>query len=135
MEILWLPTSPHTLQLTLERVSAIRVFPIVRATALVGRFRSRGKERRGALRVRGTRAVQSNFSHFLVGGMAIARYVQDGMREVVALFMHEDRRLTAALLVRPADSQRVHAVLEHPSANSQEVGGMGLNVVGPFEGV
>ena len=67
--------------------------------------------------------------------MATARYAQDGMMEVVVLFMCEDRRLTAALLVRPADSQRVHAVLEHPAANSQEVGGMGLNVVGPFEGV
>jgi hypothetical protein len=71
---------------------------------------------------------------FLLGGWP-PRYAQDGMREVVALFMREDRRLTAALLIRPADSQRVHAVLEHPAANSQEVGGMGLNVVGPFEGV
>jgi hypothetical protein len=84
---------------------------------------------------RSTRAVQSNLARFLVGGMATARYAQDGMREVVALFMREDWRLTAALLIGPADSQCVHAVLEHPAANSQEVGGMGLNVVGPFEGV
>jgi hypothetical protein len=63
------------------------------------------------------------------------RYAKDGIREVAALLMCEDRRLTAALLIRPADSQRVHAVLEHPAANSQEIGGMGLNVVGPLEGV
>ncbi len=69
---------------------------------------------------------------FLLGGWSPS-YAQDGMREVVALFMREDRRLTAALLVRPADSQRVHTVLEHPAANSQEVGGMGLNVVGSLE--
>ena len=83
---------------------------------------------------RSTRAVQGNLGHSLVGGWP-PRYAKDGIREVAALLMCEDRRLTAALLVRPADSQRVHAVLEHPSANSQEVGGMGLNVVGPFEGV
>ena len=71
---------------------------------------------------------------FLLGGLP-PRYAKDGIREVAALLMCEDRRLTAALLVRPADSQRVHAVLEHPAANSQEIGGMGLNVVGPFEGV
>ena len=71
---------------------------------------------------------------FLLGGWP-PRYAKDGIREVAALLMCEDRRLTAALLIRPADSQRVHAVLEHPAANSQEIGGMGLNVVGPFEGV
>ena len=116
-----------TTELTLERISAIRVFPIVRAAALRGRFRSREKERRGA-------QCRVILATFLLGGWPPS-YAQDGMREVVALFMREDRRLTAALLVRPADSQRVHAVLEHPAANSQEVGGMGLNVVGPFESV
>lgn len=135
---------PQLFVLTLERISAIRVFPIVRTAVLIGRFRSRGKEREVCFVVaervhsegaRSTRAVQSNLGRFLVGGMALARYVQYGMREVAALFMREDRRLTAALLIGPADSQRVHAVLEHPAANSQEIGGMGLDVVCPFEGV
>ena len=54
---------------------------------------------------------------------------QEGMREMVVLFLRECRRVSAGALIRPADSQRVHAVLEHPAADSQQVGGMGLDIV------
>ena len=60
---------------------------------------------------------------------------QEGMREMVVLFLRECRRVSAGALIRPADSQRVHAVLEHPAADSQKVGGMGLDVVCPFESI
>ena len=76
----------------------------------------------------GESSMQDNLGHFLVGGLP-PRYAKDGIREVAALLRHEGQRLTAALLIRPADSQRVHAVLEHPAADSQQIGGVGLDVV------
>ena len=48
------------------------------------------------------------------------------------LFLHYGRRFDADFLIGSADSQRVHAVLEHPAADSQQVGGMGLDVVRSF---
>ena len=54
---------------------------------------------------------------------------------MVVLFLRECRRIRAGALIRPADSQRVHAVFEHPAADSQEVGGVGLDVVCPFESI
>ena len=57
------------------------------------------------------------------------------MWEVVVLFLHECRRLCAGFLIGPADSQRIHAVFEHPAADSQEIGGMGLDIVRSFEGI
>ena len=38
-------------------------------------------------------------------------------------------------LLGAADSQRVHTVLEHPAADSQQVRRMGLDVVRSFEGI
>jgi hypothetical protein len=49
---------PRPIELTLEWISAFRVFPTVRTTGLMGRFRLRGKERTDALRVRGTHALR-----------------------------------------------------------------------------
>ena len=51
------------------------------------------------------------------------------------LFLHYGWRFGADFLIRTSDSQRVHAVLEHPTADSQQVGGMGLDVVRSLEGI
>ena len=51
------------------------------------------------------------------------------------LFLHYCRRFGADFLIGSADSQCVHAVFEHPAADSQQVGGMGLDVVRSFEGI
>lgn len=48
------------------------------------------------------------------------------------LFLHYARWFDADFLIGSTDSQRVHAVLEHPPADSQQVGGMGLDVVSSF---
>ena len=49
------------------------------------------------------------------------------------LFLHYGLRFSADLLIGSAYSQRIHAVLEHPAADSQQIGGMGLDVVSSFE--
>ena len=43
--------------------------------------------------------------------------------------------LGSDVLIGSADPQRVHAVFEYPAADSQQVGGMGLDVVRSFEGI
>jgi len=54
---------------------------------------------------------------------------------IIVLFLHDSLRLGADFLVWSADSQRIHAVLEHSAADSQQVGGMGLNIVCSLEGI
>ena len=51
------------------------------------------------------------------------------------LFLHYGRRFDADLVIGSANSQRVHAVFEHPAADSQQIRGMGLDIVRSFEGI
>ena len=52
------------------------------------------------------------------------------------LFLHYCRRFgVLTLLIGSADSQGVHAIFQHPAADSQHVGGMCLYVGGSFKGV
>ena len=60
---------------------------------------------------------------------------KDAVKGVVVLFLHYGWRFDADLLIGSADSQRVHAVFQHPAADSQQIGGMGLDVVRSFEGI
>jgi hypothetical protein len=57
---------------------------------------------------------------------------KDAVGGVDVLFLHYGRRFGADFLIGSADSQRVHTVLEHPAADSQQVGGMGLDIVCSF---
>ena len=57
---------------------------------------------------------------------------KDAVGGVDVLFLHYGRRFSADFLIGSADSQRVHSVLEHPAADSQQVGGMGLDIVRSF---
>ena len=57
---------------------------------------------------------------------------KDAVGRVGVLFLYYGRRFGADFLIGSADSERVHAVLEHPAADSQQVGGMGLDVVRSF---
>ena len=54
---------------------------------------------------------------------------KDAVGGSVVLFLHYGLRSGADFLIGSADSQRIHAVLEHPAADSQQVGGMGLDIV------
>ena len=60
---------------------------------------------------------------------------KDAVGGVVVLFLHYGLSFGADSLVGSADSQRIHAVFEHPAADSQQVGGMGLDVAGSFQGI
>ena len=51
------------------------------------------------------------------------------------LFRHYCRRFGVDVLIGSADPQRVHAIFEYSAADSQQVGGMGLDVVRSFEGI
>ena len=57
---------------------------------------------------------------------------KDAVGEIAVLFLHYHRRFGTDLLIGSTDSQRVHAVLEHPAADSQQIGGMGLDMVRAF---
>ena len=51
------------------------------------------------------------------------------------LFRHYCRRFGVDVMIGSADPQRVHAIFEYSAADSQQVGGMGLDVVRSFEGI
>ena len=59
----------------------------------------------------------------------------DAVGRVGVLFLHYDLRFSAAFLIGSTDSQCIHAVFEHPAADSKQVGGMGLDIAGSFQGI
>src|SRR5262245_16403208 len=60
---------------------------------------------------------------------------KDAVVGVIVLFLHYGRRLDTDFVIGSADPQGVHAVLQHSAADSQQIGGMGLDIVCSFKGI